>query len=132
MITEQQVNVTATVSPSPPSKMVEPSTQTPQPLKFSVENILDPNKFTGHPIVLPTAASRNNNIFQHHLFSQHHPHHPWLLPVVNPGFFHQHHQHHHSVDLHSTSVDSVNEEDSLYDRSSDLESGIILGIWIFV
>ena len=95
-------------------------------LKFSVENILDPTKFTGHP---PTAPPRiNNNIFHmqqpHHLFN--HGQHPWLLPVSPANLLHHHHHHHpqqqqiHHMDVHSTSVES---EDSLYDRSSDLESG---------
>lgn len=122
-------------------------------LKFSVENILDPTKFTGHQhhqtsSQLPPRL--NNNIFQHPiqhmhhhpLFNHHHPaagHHPWVLPV-NPANLlqHQHHHHqqqhsllqqqqlqnqiHHHMDVHSTSVES---EDSLYDRSSDLESGTL-------
>lgn len=101
-------------------------------LKFSVENILDPNKFTGHAN-LPAQPRLNNNIFQPHLHHQathhplfHHPHHPWLLPVNPANLLHHHHHHHqqqqhiHHVDVHSTSVES---EDSLYDRSSDLESG---------
>lgn len=68
-------------------------------LKFSVENILDPNKFTGR---MPAAGNPAHPT----LASAMHPHAPhWLLP--------------HPLDR---SVDSVNEEDSLYDRS-DLESG---------
>ena len=67
-------------------------------LKFSVENILDPNKFTGR---IAVAAS---NPLHPAFTSAMHPH--WLLPV-------------HPLDR---SVESVNEEDSLYDRS-DLESG---------
>jgi len=71
-------------------------------LKFSVENILDPNKFTGRMAVA-------GNPVHHALASAMHPlganapH--WLLP--------------HPLDR---SIESVNEEDSLYDRS-DLESG---------
>jgi hypothetical protein len=110
-------------------------------LKFSVENILDPTKFTGHQhSQLPPRL--NNNIFQHPIqhIHHHHPlfnhpggHHPWVLPVNPANLLHHqqhlqhHHQqqlqnqvHHHHMDVHSTSVES---EDSLYDRSSDLESG---------
>lgn len=97
-------------------------------LKFSVENILDPNKFTGHnPLVPPPRI--NNNIFQPHLHPHHphplfhHAHHPWLHLPVNPANLLHHHQQQiqHHMDVHSTSVES---EDSLYDRSSDLESGL--------
>lgn len=94
-------------------------TEQQRSLKFSVENILDPTKFTGHS---PLPAPRiNNNIFhqQQHLFNP--AHHPWLLPA---NLLHHHQQQqqvlHHHMDVHSTSVES---EDSLYDRSSDLESG---------
>ena len=72
-------------------------------LAFSVENILDPNKFTGN--------KNNNMIFaKNHLFDA--PHH-WLLPgthhpLMNP-----------LTDLHSTSLESTTEEESVY----DLESG---------
>lgn len=99
-------------------------------LKFSVENILDPTKFTGHP---PMPPRLNNNIFQHpmqhihHTLFNHPAHHPWVLPVNPAGLLHHHlHPHqlqnhgHHHTDVHSTSIES---EDSLYDRSSDLESG---------
>lgn len=128
------LDVKSTSSPSPPVMQAESADRTTtsttqpqqqqqqQPLKFSVENILDPTKFTGQPVPSATPL-RNNNFFQtHHLFSHHHAN-PWLLPV-NPGhLLHHHQQHsHHHVELHSTSVDSINEEDSLYDRS-DLGSG---------
>ncbi|KAI9561583.1 hypothetical protein GHT06_012542 [Daphnia sinensis] len=99
-------------------------------LKFSVENILDPTKFTGHPQTMPPRL--NNNIFQHpiqhihHTLFNHPAHHPWVLPVNPAGLLHHHlHPHqlqnhvHHHMDVHSTSIES---EDSLYDRSSDLES----------
>jgi len=124
MITTEQQHLTnvavtspasTTSSSSSASPKMESTTHHRQPLKFSVENILDPNKFTGQPSLV-SIPSRNNNIFQHHhLFGN--PHHPWLLPVHPNGLLH-----HHNIDLHSTSVESVNEEDSLYDRS-DLESG---------
>lgn len=123
----------------PPTSTSQSQSTTQRSLKFSVENILDPTKFTGHTNSLPTPRINNNifphNIHHHHhhqpphpLFNPHHAHHPWLLPVTPANLLHHHHQqqqqhqhmHHHAMDVHSTSVES---EDSLYDRSSDLESG---------
>lgn len=95
---------------------MEPSSSQPsRPLKFSVENILDPNKFTGHT-VHQTAPRLNGNLFHPYPAQFFHPHHPWLLQM-NPLLPPQHP--HHQLDVHGASVES---EDSIYDRS-DLDSG---------
>lgn len=120
---------TVTASVTVAARMEQPQQNQPQQrsLKFSVENILDPNKFTGH--IPPPPPRTNNNIFHPHLHPHphhpffHHAAHPWILPINPTSLFH-HHQHHpaHHADAsmhHSTSIES---EDSLYDRS-DLESG---------
>lgn len=110
-------------SPSPVGAATAPSVASvtvrmeapSRPLKFSVENILDPTKFTGSTQQQTEKPRVNNNLF--HPYPFFHPHHPWLLPM-NP-LLAPHMQHPHQLDVHSTSVES---EDSLYDRS-DLESG---------
>ena len=121
--------VGAATAPSVASVTVRMETPSRPPIKFSVENILDPTKFTGTMQQQQQQAEKpriNNNLF--HPYPFFHPHHPWLLPMnpLLPAHMQQH-PHHHQLDVHSTSVES---EDSLYDRS-DLESGNTTHVQLF-
>ena len=123
-----------TTANSPPSAFKSPMTvhrmsleehpPASRNLSFSVENILDPNKFTGapHPLkTTPPIGLNNNHIYGQHaagLFHFHTPAH-WLSNAAAAAAAAANEVAHAAAGLHES---STTEDDSLYDRS-DAESG---------